>query len=174
MSKLWLTETENLIEAIEQERQSLAEEHEKLGKALGAKDQELANWRAVLQSYRIRQEFEAPQRSLFLQETNIEALSYREIVTLVRDQNEGNIPMIQVTELLKTKVANPSHAASAAYSTVKRLVTQEKVTKVRPGLYRWVNGASNGRNGSSGEDDAQFTPDKIGVPINLGNVARPK
>ena len=140
MSKLWLSETETLIQAIDAERKVLAEEYEKLGKALAAKEEDLAHWTAVRQSYQKRQVLEAPQPSLFLQEANIDTLSYREIVILVRDQNEGNIPMTQVTEILKGKVTNPEHAASSAYSTIKRLVKQGKAAKVRPGLYRWVNG----------------------------------
>lgn len=142
MSKLWLAETENMIEAIKQERQALSEEYEKLGTKLAAKDEELTHLVAARQTYQRRQKLEAPQPSLFLQETNIDDLSYRDIVTLVRDQNDGSIPMTQVTALLKEKVTNPSHAASSAYSTVKRLIKQGKVAKVRPGLYRWVNGTT--------------------------------
>ena len=147
MSKQWLSETENLIHSVAAERNALAEEYEKLSKALMAKEEELTHWKAVLLSYQIRQELEAPQPSLFLQEANIDDLSYRDIVTFVRDQNEGNIPMTQVTALLKEKVTTPSHAASVAYSTVKRLMKQGKVAKVRPGLYRWINGFSIGVDG---------------------------
>ena len=140
MSKQWLVETENQILQIRQDRDSLAQEHEQLGRALTAKDEELDHWEAVLQSYRKRQELEAPL-SEFLQERNIEDLSCREIVLLVGDENDGQIPMKQVTALLRGKVSNPDHAASAAYSTVARLVKQGKVTKVRPGLYKRINGS---------------------------------
>lgn len=141
MSKIWFTETDNLIKSIEQERQSLAEEHEKLGRTLAAKNEELAHWKAVRESYQRRQDLEAPQPSLFLQEPNLLNLSLRGTILFVRDQNEGNIPMKQVTHLFRGKVTNPNHAASTAYGTVKRLIKQGKVAKVRPGLYRWVNGA---------------------------------
>lgn len=169
MSKLWLTETENLIEAIEQEKQILDEEHEKLGRALTAKGEELAHWKAVLQSYRGRQELEAPQPSLFLQGTNLAGLSHRDIVNLVRDQNGGNIPMTQVTELLKSKVTTPSHAASTAYSTVKRLVKQGQVMKVRPGLYKWVNGQQSTPSYSPAEGGSTHrfaVGDRVRVPDN--------
>jgi hypothetical protein len=141
MSKIWLTETENLIGDVVQERQALAVEYEKLSKLLAAKDEELAHWKAVLQSYQKRQELEAPQPSLFLQQPDdLRNLSHRDVFLLVRDQNEGFIPMKQVTGLFKSKVANPDHAAAGAYSTLRRLVKQGKVAKVRAGLYRWVNG----------------------------------
>ena len=139
MSKQWLVETENQILQIQQDRDSLAQEHEQLGRSLAAKDEELDHWEAVLQSYRRRQELESPQPTLFLQERNIDNLSWREIVLLVSGENDSQIPMKQVTTLLRGKVSNPDHAASAAYSTVKRLVKQGKVVKVRPGLYKWVN-----------------------------------
>lgn len=142
MSKQWLVETENQILQIQQDRDSLAQEHEQLGRALAAKDEELDHWEAVLQSYRRRQELESPQPTLFLQERNIDNLSWREIVLLVSGENDSQIPMKQVTTLLRGKVSNPDHAASAAYSTVKRLVKQGKVVKVRPGLYKWVNGVN--------------------------------
>ena len=140
MSKRWLVETENQILQIRQDKNSLAQEHEQLGRALAAKDAELSHWEAVLQSYRKRQQLESPQPTLFLQERNIDNLSWREIVLLVGDENDGQIPMKQVTALLRGKVSNPAHAASAAYSTMNRLVKQDKVAKMRPGLYKLING----------------------------------
>ena len=108
---------------------------------MAAKDEELGHWEAVLLSFRKRQELEAPQPT-FHQDRNIDNLSWREIVLLVSDENDGQIPMKQVTTLLRGKVSNPDHAASAAYSTVGRLVKQGKVAKVRPGLYKWANPSS--------------------------------
>ena len=115
MSKAWMTETENLIEAIEQEKRSLSEEHAKLTKALVIKDEELTHWKAVLHSYGQRHQSESPQPSLFLQKAdNHNSLSHRDIALLVRDQNDGYIPMLQLTEVLRRKVETPAHAASAA------------------------------------------------------------
>ena len=93
MSKLWLTETENLIEAIEQEKQSLDEEYEKVGRALAARVEELAHWMAVLQSYRERQKSEAPQPSLFLQEANIDDLTccYRIHILIHISPQQGEV-----------------------------------------------------------------------------------
>ena len=54
MSKLWLTETENMIEAIKQERQALSDEYEKLGTKLVAKDEELTHLVGALQTYQRR------------------------------------------------------------------------------------------------------------------------
>ena len=143
MGKAWIEETENLIGNIEQEVKVLAQEQDKLTRELSAKGEELAHWKAILQSYRDRRELGVPQPNIFLQKAGTyKELPHREILLLVRDQNEGNIPMKQVTELFKGKVTNPVHAAASAYSTLRRLVKQGKVTKVRPGLYRWVNGAS--------------------------------
>lgn len=140
MSKQWIEETENLIHSIEKEYQAIADEHQKLGRELEAKEAELTHWKAALQSYQNRQA--VPQPSLFLQGiSNKDSLTHKEILLLVRDQNDGFIPMRQVTDIFKGKVANPDHAASAAYSTLKRVLKQGKVTKVRAGLYRWVNGA---------------------------------
>lgn len=143
MSKQWLEETESQIKAIQQERQVVVEEYEKLGKELAAKDAALIHWHATLDDYKKRQQIETPQPSLFLQEPNIRNLSQREVVLLVRDQNEGNIPMRQVTQAFRGIVTTPDHAASSAYTVVRRLMKQGKIVKVRPGLYRWVNGAAN-------------------------------
>jgi hypothetical protein len=141
MTKQWVEETENLIQSIERERDIIAQDHDKLGKELAAKDSELTHWRAVLESYQNRQLIEQP--SLFLQDSaDYKNLSERDILLWVRDQNKGYIPMKQAAELFKKKVKTPTHAASAAYSVLKRLLKQGKVVKVKPGLYRWANGSS--------------------------------
>ena len=142
MSKIWLEEAENLLRGFEQERKVLAEECEKLTSELAAQEENLAHWQAVIQSYKRRQELEAEKPSMFLLEPNLHNLSQREIVLHVRDQNGGNIPMKKVTNLLRRTVATPDHAASSAYTAIGRLMKQMKVKKVRPGLYRWVNGAA--------------------------------
>ncbi len=141
MGKQWVEETEKLIESIEKERDAIKVDCERLEKELCFKEAELEHWKAVMQSYSNRQQIEQP--NLFLQYTNVcKDLSEREIIFMVRDQNKGFIPMKQASELFKGKVKNPSHAASAAYSVVKRLVKQGKVVWVKPGLYRWVNGSA--------------------------------
>lgn len=141
MSKQWISEAESLMNSIEKEHDILASEYKKIGTEFDAKASELAHWRAVIQSYNNRQQSQQP--NLFLQNLNLSNnLSHRDVIFLVRDQNDGFIPMKQVTEAFKSKVKNPNHAASAAYSTLKRMVKQEKVVKVEPGLYRWLNGVS--------------------------------
>lgn len=172
MSKIWLSETENIIGRIEDERKIIADDLEFLSAKLTAKDEELADWKIVLQSYKKRQELESPQPSLFLTGPNsFKEYSHKDIVLLVRDQNEGNIPMTQVTEILKGKVTNPAHAASSAYSTVKRLVKQGKVTKLRPGLYRWINGAKEQHPAPT---DLKFAiGDRVHVPDSDVDAFRP-
>ena len=145
MTKQWVDETESQIKAIERELQVIDEEYDKLGRERTAKNEALNHWRAVLQDYKKRQGLEMPQPSLFLQQPDAyKNLSHREIVCLIRDQNEGNIPMKQLTQVLKAKVVNPDHASGSAYTIVRRLEKQGKLTKLRPGVYRWVNGAVNG------------------------------
>ena len=53
MGKQWLEETENLIQSVKQERQALAEEYEKLGRELAAKDEELTHWQAVVHRVKV-------------------------------------------------------------------------------------------------------------------------
>mgnify|MGYP001558692858 CR=1 FL=1 len=141
MNKLWLEETEKLAQDIKREYQVLAQEHEALGEKLAAKAEELRHWEAIILSY--RKYWEVTQPSLPLQiPDRYKDLSHVGIILWVRDQCEGSIPMRTVTELLKGRTVNPQHATSVAYSTLSRLIKQGKVIKVRPGLYKWVSGAS--------------------------------
>ncbi len=55
MSKQWLEEMQNEIRAIEKELHVIADEYERLGKELVAKNEALARWRVVLQDYKKRQ-----------------------------------------------------------------------------------------------------------------------
>ena len=135
-------EIKKQVQAIEKECHVLAKEYEKLGTELAAKNEELAHWQAVMQSYRKRQE---PPSLLLQAPATYKNLSHREIVHLIRDQNGGNIPMKQLIQVLRGKVVNPNHASGSAYTIVRRLEKQGKLTKVRPGLYRWIRGDKDGR-----------------------------
>ncbi len=168
MSKLWLTETENMIEDVRQERKALLDDFEKLRIRVDAKSDELGHLMGALETYRRRQEVEAPESNPLLRATNVDDLSYRDIVLAVRDQNDGNIPMTQVTKIFRVKATNPDHAALSAYSTIKRLVNQGKAVKVRPGLYRWVTETDEQRPAPA---DFQFAEgDRIRIPDDDADV----
>jgi len=144
----WETEYNSLtarMEALEEKIEELDEERDNL-------DQKMVSAQALIQAYKEKHNISDIPYPLSVTNQSLANKSYPEILVEIAQRNRGYLKVTDAVRfILQSGFSNDKRAIQAnIYSTLRRMVMNNRFKKMKPGEYRYLNHIKNDNGRPSG------------------------